>query len=69
MADPQVPGPEFSPDEMLAHGMARAGRLKIPAHPGMVFDFLPVAWRTIQHYGVGCRQPGSSSFFVHLAAG
>jgi hypothetical protein len=52
LADPQVPGLEFSPDEMLAHGMARAGRLKIPAHPGMVFDFLPVAWRTIQHYGV-----------------
>jgi Mu transposase, C-terminal len=47
-----VPGLEFSPAEMLAHGTARAGRLKIPAHPGMVFDFLPVAWRTIQHYGV-----------------
>jgi Ferritin-like domain/Mu transposase, C-terminal len=37
---------------MLAHGTARAGLLKIPAHPGMVFDFLPVAWRTIQHCGV-----------------
>jgi hypothetical protein len=37
---------------MLEHGAARAGRLKIPAHAGMVFDFLPVAWRTIQHYGV-----------------
>ena len=47
-----MPGLEFSPAEMLAHGTARAGRLKIPAHPGMVFDFLPVAWRTIQHYGV-----------------
>jgi hypothetical protein len=52
LADPQVPGLELSPAEMLAHGTARAGRLKIPAHPGMVFDFLPVAWRTIQHYGV-----------------
>ena len=49
---PQVPGLELSPAEMLAHGTARAGRLKVPAHPGMVFDFLPVAWRTIQHYGV-----------------
>ena len=47
-----MPGLELSPAEMLAHGTARAGRLKIPAHPGMVFDFLPVAWRTIQHYGV-----------------
>jgi transposase InsO family protein len=52
LAEPQVPGLELSPAEMLAHGMARAGRLKIPAHPGMVFDFLPVAWRTVQHYGV-----------------
>lgn len=52
LAEPQVPGLELSPAEMLAHGTARAGRLKIPAHPGMVLDFLPVAWRTIQHYGV-----------------
>ena len=52
LADPQVPGLVLSPAEMLAHGTARAGRLKVPAHPGMVFDFLPVAWRTIQHYGV-----------------
>jgi transposase InsO family protein len=52
LADPDVPGLDLSPAEMLAHGTARAGLLKIPAHPGMVFDFLPVAWRTIQHYGV-----------------
>jgi len=52
LADPAVPGLEFSPAEMLAHGIARAGRLVVPARPGMVFDFLPVAWRTIQHYGV-----------------
>ena len=49
LADPDVPGLDLSPAEMLAHGTARAGRLKIPAHPGMVFDFLPVAWSTIQH--------------------
>jgi hypothetical protein len=52
LAEPQVPGLELSPAEMLAHGTARAGRLKIPVHAGMIFDFLPVAWRTIQHYGV-----------------
>lgn len=52
LADPHVPGLEFSPAEMFAHGIARAGRLTVPAHPGLVFDFLPVAWRTIQHYGV-----------------
>jgi transposase InsO family protein len=43
LADPRVPGLGLSPAEMLAHGTARAGLLKIPVHPGMVFDFLPVA--------------------------
>ncbi len=41
--------------------MARTGRLRIPAHPGLAFGFLPVAWRTIQHYGVemgGLRYDG-----------
>ena len=41
-----------SPVEMFEAGLARTGRLRIPDHPGLVFDFLPSAWRTIQHYGV-----------------
>jgi hypothetical protein len=61
LAEPQVPGLELSPAEMFDAGTARTGRLHIPAHPGLVFDFLPVAWRTIQHYGVqmgGLRYDG-----------
>lgn len=52
LVEPQVPGLELSPAEMFESGLARAGRLRVPAHPGLVFDFLPTAWRTIQHYGV-----------------
>jgi transposase InsO family protein len=61
LAEPQVPGLELSPAEMFEAGTARTGRLRIPAHPGLAFDFLPVAWRTIQHYGVemgGLRYDG-----------
>lgn len=61
LAEPQVPGLELSPAEMFEAGAARTGRLRIPAHPGLAFDFLPVAWRTIQHYGVemgGLRYDG-----------
>ena len=46
---------------MLAHGAARAGFLQVPARPDLVFDFLKVEWRTIQHYGVeigGLRYDG-----------
>jgi transposase InsO family protein len=52
LVEPQVSGLHVSPAEMFEAGLARAGRLRIPAHPGLAFDFLPVAWRTIQHYGV-----------------
>ena len=61
LAEPQVPGLELSPAEMFEAGTARTGRLRIPAHPGLAFDFLPVAWRTVQHYGVemgGLRYDG-----------
>jgi hypothetical protein len=61
LAEPQVPGLELSPAEMFEAGAARTGWLRIPAHPGLVLDFLPVAWRTIQHYGVevgGLRYDG-----------
>jgi transposase InsO family protein len=52
LVEPGAPGVALSPTEMFEAGLARAGRLRIPAHPGLVFDFLPTAWRTIQHYGV-----------------
>jgi hypothetical protein len=48
---PEVPGLPLSPLEMFAHGAARAGFLQVPARADLVFDFLKVEWRTIQHYG------------------
>jgi len=52
LLDPAVPGLELSPLDMFEHGVARASRLRVPARKDLVYDFLPVAWRTIQHYGV-----------------
>ncbi len=60
---PEVPGLEISPLEMFAHGIARAGYLEVPARADLVFDFLKVEWRTIQHYGVeigGLRYDGAA---------
>jgi len=58
---PEVPGIQLCPLEMFAHGAARAGFLQVPTRPDLVFDFLKVEWRTIQHYGVeigGLRYDG-----------
>jgi transposase InsO family protein len=52
LVEPAVPGLDLSPAEMFDHGISRAGRLRVPARPDLVFDLLPVAWRTIQHYGI-----------------
>ena len=52
LVEPGAPGVALSPAEMFEAGIARAGRLRIPTHPGLVFDFLLTAWRTIQHYGI-----------------
>jgi transposase InsO family protein len=52
LVDPDVPGLDLSPAQMFDHGVTRAGRLRVPARADLVFDLLPVAWRTIQHYGV-----------------
>lgn len=63
LVDEAVPGLHYSPVEMFERGVARAGRLQIPVRPNLVYDFLPVAWRTIQHYGVeihGLRYNGSA---------
>jgi len=37
---------------MFEHGVERAGFLQVPLRPDLVYDFLRVEWRTIQHYGV-----------------
>ena len=49
---PELPHAEFSPAEMFEIGIARAGTLTVPRRPGLAYEFLDVAWRTIQHYGV-----------------
>ncbi len=63
LIEAQVPGVELSPLEMFDLGVTRAGVLRIPASPDLVYDFLPVEWRTIQHYGVemfGLRYDGAA---------
>lgn len=63
LTEPGAPGVELSPAEMFEAGLARTGRLRVPSHPGLVFDLLPTAWRTVQHYGVevhGLRYNGPS---------
>jgi putative transposase len=52
LVDPQQPRASLSPAEMFTRGVAAAGRLRLPAGPDLVYDFLEVEWRTIQHYGV-----------------
>jgi hypothetical protein len=37
---------------MYEHGVERAGFLQVPPRADLVYDFLAVEWRTIQHYGV-----------------
>jgi hypothetical protein len=47
---------------MFGHGIARSGYIEVPQDSNLVYDFLRVEWRTIQHYGVergGLRYAGS----------
>jgi transposase InsO family protein len=60
---PEWPHLDLSPNEMYEAGVARAGFLRIPASPGLVYDFLEVAPRKILHYGVevnGLRYNGDA---------
>ncbi|CAB4857047.1 MAG: DDE-type integrase/transposase/recombinase [Actinobacteria bacterium] len=52
LATPAVPGLTLSPAEMWDVLVASGGSLVGPRRPELVYDFLPVAWRTVQHYGV-----------------
>lgn len=42
----------MSPLDMFEHGVHRAGHLRIPDRPDLAYEFLPVRWTSIQHYGV-----------------
>ena len=53
LRDQNIPKLTMSPDEMWQRSITQTGgALRVPARPDLVYDFLPVAWRTIQHYGV-----------------
>ena len=52
LAVPEWPHLKLSPNEMYEAGVARAGLLRIPAAPGLAYEFFEVHPRTIQHYGV-----------------
>ena len=52
LAVPEWPRLQLSPNEMYEAGVARAGLLRIPAAPELVYEFFEVHPRTIQHYGV-----------------
>ena len=63
LAIAEWPNLAVCPNEMFAVGIVKAGLLRLPAAPELVFEFLRVAWRTIQHYGVdvdGRRYNGPS---------
>jgi transposase InsO family protein len=62
LAVPEWPHLQLSPNEMYEIGVAKAGLLRIPATPELAYEFLEVAPRTIQHYGIevnGLRYNGA----------
>jgi transposase InsO family protein len=61
LVDPHLPGLAMSPLQRFSHGVARAGRIDLPADATLALQLLPLRWRTIQHYGVeidGLRYSG-----------
>jgi len=52
LVDPLERSVSLSPAEMFERGIRAAGRIRLPARKDLVYDFLEVEWRTIQHYGV-----------------
>ena len=52
LCDPRMDSIELSPAEMFTRGASAAGVLRLPASEDLRMEFLDVAWRTIQHYGV-----------------
>jgi transposase InsO family protein len=61
LSSDQVPGLSLTPAEMWDMLVASGGSLRAPRRADLMYDFLPVAWRTLQHYGVevnGLRYDG-----------
>lgn len=49
---PAAPGLRLSPNAMYDVGVATTGYRRIPTSHDTVYDFLPVEWRRINHYGI-----------------
>lgn len=54
LIEPGVPGLALSPAMAYEHGVARAGYIEAPRDKDLIYEFLAVQWRTIQHYGIDC---------------
>ncbi len=52
LTDDRLPAVVLTPAEKWEQLTAYGGCLQVPARADLVYDFLPVAWRSIQHYGV-----------------
>jgi transposase InsO family protein len=52
LVEPHLPGLKMSPATMFEHGVARAGYIEAPRDPDLAYEFLKLALRKIQHYGV-----------------
>ncbi|HEV2362375.1 MAG TPA: helix-turn-helix domain-containing protein, partial [Acidimicrobiales bacterium] len=67
--DPRLPDVHFTPLEAYEEGIARAGGINVPLRADLVYEFLPVQWRTIQDYGVeigaGRGHKGSGLRYSH----
>lgn len=49
---PGAPGVAISPLEMFDQLLRLAGRIHVPQHPDLLYDFLPVRWLTVRQSGV-----------------
>lgn len=49
---PESPRELMTPAQAHARGVAQCGRLRLPSRADLYYDFLPVHWRKIHHYGV-----------------
>lgn len=49
---PTAPQARLSPIEMFDAYREVTGRIDIPQHPNLIYQFLPIRWGTIQHDGV-----------------
>jgi hypothetical protein len=52
LVHPSVPIAKLSPIELFDAYLQITGRLDVPQHPRLIYQFLPTRWATIRHDGV-----------------